>query len=209
MIQFNLNNQQSIELNYQQGFLPQRNEKDLWYQDTSSRSNLSLFSLSSENRRILRKTENFTYKKIELKNFDYDIETQKKIYSWIKQLGWDFPISSVKKIFSDHIFNTVYVWCDEDNQEVAFSICYFSKSISHIAYVFYDPKYNHSNLPIKLVLQTIIDSQKDSLQFCYLGRFSLETGFYKRNMPGFEYFKDKQWIQYNNSSTINDLRSTI
>ena len=177
--------------------------------DTSSRSNLSLFSLSSENRRILRKTENFTYKKIELKNFDYDIETQKKIYSWIKQLGWDFPISSVKKIFSDHIFNTVYVWCDEDNQEVAFSICYFSKSISHIAYVFYDPKYNHSNLPIKLVLQTIIDSQKDSLQFCYLGRFSLETGFYKRNMPGFEYFKDKQWIQYNNSSTINDLRSTI
>ena len=196
MTKFNLNNQQSIESNYQQGLLPQRNQKDIWYQDTSSRSNISKFNLSSENRRILRKTENFTYKKIELKNFNYNIETQKKIYSWIKQLGWDFPISSVKKIFSDHIFNTLYVWYDENNQEVAYSICYFSKSISHIAYVFYDPKYNHSNLPIKLVLETIIDSQKENLQFCYLGRFSTEIGFYKRNMPGFEYFKDNNWVNY-------------
>jgi len=196
MTKFNLNNQQSIESNYQQGLLPQRNQKDIWYQDTSSRSNISKFNLSSENRRILRKTENFTYKKIELINFNYDIDTQKKIYSWIKQLGWDFPISSVKKIFSDHIFNTLYVWYDENNQEVAYSICYFSKSISHIAYVFYDPKYNHSNLPIKLVLETIIDSQKENLQFCYLGRFSTEIGFYKRNMPGFEYFKDNNWVTY-------------
>lgn len=202
MTQFNLTNHQSIESNYQQGFLPQRNQKDTWYQDTSSRSNLSQFELSSENRRILRKTENFSFELIESQNFNFDINTQKRIFSWIKQLGWDFPISSVKKIFSNHIFNTIYIWYDENHNIVAYSICYFSESISHVAYVFYDPKYNHSNLPIKLVLQTIIDSQKQNLQFCYLGRFSSDTGFYKRNMPGFEYFKDNQWIQYNNSSKI-------
>lgn len=196
MTQFNLNNNQSIELNYQQGFLPQRNQKNLWYQDTSSRSNLSQFNLSSENRRILKKTDNFTYKKIKLENFDFDISIQKRIFNWIKELGWDFPISSVKKIFTQHLFNTLYIWFDENNQEVAYSVCYFSEFISHIAYVFYDPKYNHSNLPIKLVLETIIDSQKENLQFCYLGRFSSETGFYKRNMPGFEHFKDNQWVPY-------------
>jgi len=202
MIQFNLNKNQSIELNYQQGLLPQRNQKDLWYQDSSSRSNLSQFNLSSENRRILKKTDNFSFIKTDLKDFKFDLNIQKEIFSWIKQLGWEFPISSVKKIFSNHIFNVIYTWYDENNQIVAYSICYFSESISHIAYVFYNPKYNHSNLPIRLVLQTIIDSDEQNLQFCYLGRFSPETGFYKRNMPGFEYFKDNQWILYNNSFTI-------
>ena len=196
MTQFNLNNQQSIELNYQQGLLPQRNQKDFWYQDSSCRSNLSKFNLSSENRRILRKTDNFSFIKTNLNNFKFDLNIQKEIFSWIKQLGWDFPISSVKKIFTNHIFNTIYSWYDENHQIIAYSICYFSNSISHIAYVFYNPKYNHSNLPIRLVLQTIIDSQQLNLQYCYLGRFSIETGFYKRNMPGFEYFKDNQWISY-------------
>lgn len=91
---------------------------------------------------------------------------------------------------------------NENNQEIAYSICYFDKNISHIAYVFYDPEYSHGNLPIRLVLQTIIDSQEANLNYCYLGRFSSNTGFYKRNMPGFEYFKDNQWFQYNNSSKI-------
>lgn len=196
MNQFNLTNNQSIELNYQQGLLPQRNQKDLWYFESSSRANLSQFNLSSENRRILKKTDNFSFTKTKSEDFIFNINVQKEIFNWIKQLGWNFPISSVKKIFTDHLFNTIYTWFDENNQIVAYSICYFSDSISHIAYVFYNPKYNHSNLPIRLVLQTIIDSHEQNLQFCYLGRFSSETGFYKRNMPGFEYFKDNQWTSY-------------
>ncbi|MFA5532556.1 MAG: hypothetical protein WDA13_03090 [Candidatus Shapirobacteria bacterium] len=194
MTQFNLNTTDSIEVNYQNGLLPQRNQKDLWYQESSSRSNLNNFNLTSENRRILRKTENFSFEKINLKDFKYDLSIQKKIFNWIKEIGWDFPISSIKTIFTNHIFNYLYIWKDEKNQEVAYSICYFSDTISHIAYVFYDPKYNHSNLPIRLVIQTIIDSHQAKLNYCYLGRFSPNTGFYKRNMPGFEYFENHQWL---------------
>ena len=194
MTQFNLNTTDSIEVNYQNGLLPQRNQKDLWYQESSSRSNLKNFNLTSENRRILRKTENFSFEKINLKDFKYDLSIQKKIFNWIKEIGWDFPTSSIKTIFTNHIFNYLYIWKDEKNQEVAYSICYFSDTISHIAYVFYDPKYNHSNLPIRLVIQTIIDSHQAKLNYCYLGRFSPNTGFYKRNMPGFEYFENHQWL---------------
>lgn len=194
MTQFNLNTTDSIEVNYQNGLLPQRNQKDLWYQESSSRSNLNNFNLTSENRRILRKTENFSFEKINLKDFKYDLSIQKKIFNWVKEIGWDFPISSIKTIFTNHIFNYLYIWKDEKNQEVAYSICYFSDTISHIAYVFYDPKYNHSNLPIRLVIQIIIDSHQAKLNYCYLGRFSPNTGFYKRNMPGFEYFENHQWL---------------
>lgn len=194
MTQFNLKNTNTVKENYQNGFLPQRNDKNLFYFQSSCRSNLEKFNLSSENRRILRKTENFTYEKILLQNFDYDFKVQKEIKNWIKTLAWDFPVSSLKTIFKDHIFNYLYIWKDDQGKVVAYSICYFSDDISHIAYVFYHPDLAHGNLPIRLVLQTIINSQELGLKYCYLGRFSENSGYYKRNMPGFEYFKDNNWV---------------
>jgi arginyl-tRNA--protein-N-Asp/Glu arginylyltransferase len=197
MTQFNLKNTNSIEENYQNGLLPQRNDKNSFYSQTSSRSNLENFNLNSENRRILRKTENFTFKKITLQDFDYNFKIQKEIIGWVKTLAWDFPVSSVKNIFKNHIFNYLYIWKDNQNKIIAYSLCYFSKEISHIAYVFYNPAFANSNLPIRLVLQVIIDSQELGLKYCYLGRFSENTGYYKRNMPGFEYFKDNNWVTLN------------
>ena len=196
MAQFNLKNNNSVEENYALGLLPQRNTSEYWYQDSSSRSSLSNFELSSENRRIINKTNEFTYQLVELNTFSFTPEVQKQIFSWIKTLEWDFPISSVKTIFTDHIFNYLYIWKNQNGDTVAYSVCYFSPSISHIAYVFYNPEYSHGNLPIRLVLQTIIDSQTKGLQYCYLGRFSPTTGYYKRNMPNFEYFNDGNWIKY-------------
>ncbi|MEI8067845.1 MAG: hypothetical protein WCG91_02785 [Candidatus Shapirobacteria bacterium] len=193
MSQFNIKNSNTIDQNYQLGFLPQRNDKDLFYQESSCRSNLSFSEISSENRRILRKTENFTFQKIALNQFEYTPQIQKEISSWIKKLEWDFPTSSVKTIFTNHIFNYVYVWKNEENKIIAYTLCYFSPEISHVAYVFYDPEYSHGNLPIRLVLQVIIDSQSENLKYSYLGRFSKENGYYKRNMPGFEYFNNNSW----------------
>lgn len=196
MAKYNLTNINSIEDNYSSGLLPQRNNKNFWYQDTSCRSNLSLYNISSENRRIINKTQDFSYTIESLFTFQYHSSIQKNIYNWIKQLEWNFPINSVKKIFTDHLFNYVYVWKNQQNRIIAYSVCYFSDQISHIAYVFYNPKFSHNNLPIRLVLQVIIDSHSRNLDYCYLGRFSKENGFYKRNMPGFEYFKDSNWIKY-------------
>lgn len=194
MPQYNLNNTSTVDENYLRGFLPQRNDRNLFYRETSSRSNLHEFLLSSENRRILNKTEAFSFQCLPINQFNFDLPLQKTIYGWIKKLDWDFPISSVKNVFTNHIFNYIYVWKNEKQEIAAYSVCYFSPKISHIAYVFYDPQYSHHNLPIRLTLQVIIDSHKKGLDFCYLGRFSKESGFYKRTMPGFEYFKDQTWI---------------
>jgi arginyl-tRNA--protein-N-Asp/Glu arginylyltransferase len=196
MAKYNLNPGPNIDNNYLHGLLPQRNKSEIWYSDTSSRSNLTNLQLNSENRRIISKTNQFIHKKILLKEFSFTPEIQKTIYSWIKQLEWNFPISSVKTIFNNHIFNYLYIWKDQNNQVAAYSICYFSNSISHIAYVFYNPQYSHDNLPIRLVLQVITDSYDKNLKFCYLGRFSPDNGYYKRNMPGFEYFQEGNWIKY-------------
>lgn len=197
MPQYNITNTNTNEENYSSGLLPQRNNSAFWYQDTSCRSNLSNFKISSENKRIINKTNDFYSEVINIKDFSFTHNIQKEIFSWIKELGWNFPISSIKTIFTNHIFNQLYIWKNSKGQTVAYSVCYFSKNISHIAYVFYKPEYSHSNLPIRLVLQTIIDSHEKGLDFCYLGRFSNENGYYKRNMPGFEYFNNNNWIKFN------------
>ena len=175
---------------YAKGLLPQRNKKNIYYQESSSRSNLEKYNLSSENKRILNKTNEFTF---EILPIFFDLNIQKTIFSWLKTLKWNFPMSSVKTIFTKHIFNYLYIWYDKNHNIVAYSVCYFDNTISHIAYVFYNPIYDHSNLPIRLVLQTIIDSKEKNLKYCYLGRFSKDTGYYKRNMPGFEYFEKNTW----------------
>ena len=161
---YNVKNSNSVDQNYQSGFLPQRNDPQAFYQDSSCRSNLVDFKLSSENRRILKKTDQFSY---ELVPIYYNLEIQKQIFQWLKALKWDFPISSVKTVLSQHLFNYLYIW--KKNQKViAYSVCYFSPQISHIAYVFYDPVYSHLDLPIRLVLQFVIDSHQKNLQFAYL-----------------------------------------
>ena len=196
--QFNIKNNLSPEENYRHGLLPQRNKKDLFYNQSSCRSNLENFRLSSENRRILKKTQNYSFKKTPLADFDYNPNLQKTLLLWTKKLSWNFPVSSIKTIFTRHIFNQLYIWQDSNKQIIAYSICYFSSTVSHIAYVFYHPDLSHTNLPIRLTLQTIIDSHDLGLKYCYLGRFSSQTGYYKRNMPGFEHFTDNSWQPFKN-----------
>lgn len=197
---YNLKNNLTIEENYERGLLPQRNSKDYFYQDEnfSSRCSLQSFSLSSENRRIINKTQNFSYKKIVLSKFNFDNDTQKNVSDWVKNLGWKFPTSSIKTVFTDHIFNYLYIWSDINKKVCAYSICYFDKNFSHIAYVFYDPSYAHQDLPIRLALQVVIDSAQLKLKYCYLGRFNPETklGYYKRNFLGFEYYINNHWTPY-------------
>jgi arginyl-tRNA--protein-N-Asp/Glu arginylyltransferase len=197
---FNIKNNLSIEDNYQQGLLPQRNYKILFYQDDnySSRCCLDSFKLSSENKRILNKTKQFNFQKIPLSDFRYNLIIQKEISAWVKKLNWDFPTSSIKTVFTNHIFNYLYIWSDQHQSVVAYSLCYFDKNFSAVAYVFYNPIYAHQDLPIRLALQGVIDSANSNLKYCYIGRFNpvSKLGYYKRNFPGFQYFTNNHWISY-------------
>ena len=192
MPQYNLSYDIPIDQIYQQGILPQRNQKNLFYQTTSCRSNLANFVLTSENRRILNKTGHFAYQQRSLSDFQFTTEIQKQIYGWIKSRGWDFPIASVKTIFTNHLFNKLTIWREND-QIIGYAISLDYPDFTHIAYVFYPDNYLHTNLPIRMVLQAIIDSHDQGKKYCYLGQFSKDAGYYKRNMPGFEYYNNGSW----------------
>ena len=195
MVTFNLRSTDPIEKIYSSGLLPQRNQRGLFYHSTSCRSKLEDFTLSSENRRIIRKTDQFTFTRLPLHTFTLTVDTLKEIHLWLTSAAWDFPTASVKTVFNDHIFNELYIW-SEGPKIIGYAICLLTPQISHIAYVFYNPAYQRLNLPIRMVLQFIIDSQTQGLKYCYLGQYSEDNGFYKRTMPGFEYFSDGKWITF-------------
>lgn len=180
-------------INYSRGLLPQRNQPGLWYEDTSCRSNLTEFKLSSENKRIIKITDNFKFSRLPLSQFKLSAANLQELFSWTQQLGWDFPKSSIRNVFSHHIFNQLYLWKRKDDDiPGAFAVCYFGQSVAHIAYVFYHPSLAKTGLPIRLVLQCVIDSHDLGLTYCYLGRFS----HYKRNLPGFECYQNQNWVKY-------------
>jgi len=183
---------------YQEGFLPQRKDPETFYKNSnqpSSRSDLSFKNISSENRRILKHTDGFQYRLLPLVNLNYDHRLQKTLKNMAKDMDWDIKTASIKTIFTGHIFNHVYVWKLKE-EVVAYALIHQAVDFSHIAYVFYSPQENLKNLPVRMVLQTVIDSQKKGHKYCYLGTFSQDRGYYKRNMPSFEYYSPTDWISY-------------
>jgi arginyl-tRNA--protein-N-Asp/Glu arginylyltransferase len=198
MKKFNISiptNTTDIENAYNQGMLPQRNKKGLFYFESSCRSRLSETILNSENKRIIRKTSSFSHTLKSQKDFVFDHQIQKNCHFWAKNLSWQFPTKSIKTVFTNHIFNYIYTWSHLDKQ-IAYAICLFTKNISHIAYVFYNPIYQKENLVNAMVLKTITDSQDKLLDYCYLGRFDPQKniGYYKRDMPGFQVFNQQKQI---------------
>ncbi|MBU1130131.1 hypothetical protein KKE45_02305 [Patescibacteria group bacterium] len=218
MSTYNIQSQNNLETNYSIGLLPQRNKKNSWYQDSSCRSKLDNLTLSSENRRILKKTQNFSFKHFVIARspskrddvaipsdfkpniFKYTPQVQKQCIAWTKKLNWNFPANSIKTVFTNHIFNKIYIWRNTATTPIAYAICLFTDNFSHIAYVFYNPEYQKSLLPVRLVIQVITDSQKLGLKYCYLGRFSPKNniGYYKHSLPNLEHFdyQNQKWLKY-------------
>ncbi len=181
---------------YNLGFLPFRNKKDLFYLSRSCRSNLKQIEqnnlFSSENRRIIKKTKNFSFNFIEQKSFKYNLEVQKQCRFWAKARNWQISVSSIKKLFSGDFFNWI-LEVKKQEKTIAYSIILKEGSLAHWAYVFYDPEFSNRDLVIRMGLEVINWAKQAGLDLVYLGTCYGESGYYKRNFPGFEFFNGFSW----------------
>jgi len=184
---------------YQLGFLPFRNRKNLFYLSRSCRSNIKYFSLSSENKRVLKKTDQFRPEVISLSEFNYTPEVQRSCKLWARQAGWKISTSSLKVLFKNHFFNKLYLWKDEASGKIiCYQILYESKTILHTASVFYDPSYHSTGLGTRLLLEASQNAHQKELDFAYMGTC---YGMYKRSISGFEFFNGFEW-----TNSIDELK---
>jgi len=197
----------TLENIYSMGFLPSRSRKDLFYLARSIRIDLSNFDLSSENRRITRKTDYIDIKEEPVKSFDYDFS--------IGKLGKDFyekrfgkgvmSANRIKWLFKDSSLTDVLVYSDGQTGQRVFGYCLVNKTsnILHYAYPFYDVSYFEKNAGMGMMLKALLLARDAGIKHVYLGTCYTESSLYKLQFKGVEYFNGFKWS--NDIDTLKDL----
>lgn len=192
---------------YNNGFLPIRSLRDVYYLSRNIRIDLNKFEISSENRRILRKTENFESDLIPLSEFTYTAEIQKFCKDYAEQkLGKGlFPTAAIKLIFTNRVFNYVFVFKEITTQKVVgYAICFISGNLLQYTYAFYDLEYLKDNLGARMILEAIIWANKSNKKYAYLGTGYEESALYKTEFKGVEFFNGFRW-----SEDLEELKKLI
>ena len=191
---------------YYSGFLPFRSKKDLFYLCRSTRVRLSNFKLSSENRRILKKTAsiNFTVQPIE--QFAYTPEFQKFCKTFADQTFGKgvMPAAAIKKIFTNANSTHVITFSSVQELTVGYMACVIHDHFLHYAHPFYDLKYQNPDLGMGMMLKAVIWAQERHKQFAYLGTCYTKSSLYKTQFSGFEFFNGIHW-----SDNIDELKFLI
>ncbi len=197
---------EAVEKIYENGFLPIRSLPQVYYLARGIRVNLSEFSLSSENRRILKKTENIISEVVPLNQFNYDSEVQKLCRDYAeKRLGKDaFPVPAIRSVFTGSVYNQVFVFKDRDQSPVGYAVGFANHQLLQYAHAFYDLKYFSESLGARMMLEAVSWAKDKGCQFAYLGTCYEEGALYKTEFSGVEFFNGFTW-----SKNLAELKTLL
>lgn len=212
---------------YNEGYLFARTSRGEMYQTRSLRIDLTKFALSSENKRILKKTE--------------DIQVQVEIlpysnYHWsIHKLGKDFyttkfalnqslrsgsrpdsvfSANKIKELMTDPTksnFNIVFVYTNQSEPNGAkatnplgYCIALKTNQLIHYCYPFYDLGNSPKDIGLCMMLKAILYAQDNGKKYIYLGSASRPTDSYKLQFKGLEWYDGKEW-----KKNLDELKQNI
>ena len=197
---------------YYGGWLPFRSKKDWYYLCRSTRVRLSNFELSSENRRILKKTENLNFSVIPVDQFEYTPVVQKfcKVFADETFGKGVMPAAAIRKILSEggnctHVM--VFGSGVGDTRRIAPTVGYVGVVVHghflHYVHPFYDLD-GDPNLGMGMMVRAVQWAKDQTKQFAYLGTCYGESALYKTQFKGFEFFNGWRW-----SGDIGELKYLI
>ncbi len=202
----------SIEKNYDDGFVFTRIGKGVMNQTRSLRIDLDKFELSSENRRILGKTEglNLNVSPIPYTQYDWTIHKMGKEFYEKKFGEKTFSAQKIKELITNtdkSNFNKLFVY-SKDGENIGYCITLETKNILHYCYPFYDLEPNYQNLGMGMMLKAIVWAKENNKKNIYLGSFQRPTDVYKLQFAGLEWFDGHAW-QNDLDGLKNELKSVI
>lgn len=190
------------------GFLPTSRNMDRYYMCRHIRVRLNDFSLSSENRRILRKGENIEAELIPLADFDYTPARRKayKNYADIK-FGKDvMDYDRLDSLFDSKIITHLMVFRDikQDKEIGTVTLFIEPEKFVYYYYAFYDLDYYARNLGMFMMTATTKYFAEHNFDFIYLGTCYTKNALYKTQFKGSEFFTGFSW-----SNNIKELKFLI
>ncbi len=187
----------TIDEMYQGGFVATRLGKGVFNQINSVRIPLTNFKPNSENRRILRKSENLQTQLVSLADFEYRWEigkTAKDFYDTKFEKGI-ITVNKVKEMFTDSEksnMNSVFVFT-QDGKHVGYCLALETENIVHYSYPFYDiAKVRDNGMGMAMMMRAILLAQKSGKEYIYLGSYKR----YKMQFDDVEVFTENgAWIR--------------
>ncbi len=178
---------------YNEGFVFTRLGKGAMQQTRSVRIDVTAFSLSSENRRILKKTDEITLKATSLpyEHYSWQIGKLAKDFYDTKFGEGVFSANKAKELLTNKDtsnFNVLFIYSD-----IGFCVVYENADILHYSYPFYDLNTTVSNIGMGMMLRAIMYAQEKGKKYIYLGSAQRPTDVYKLQFAGLEWFDGAYW----------------
>jgi len=182
---------------YDAGYVFTRVDKGVMNQTRSIRIDLSQFELSSENRRILRKTENLNLKteNLPLKNYSWEIGKMAKDFYTTKFGDGTFSANKTKELLIDKDksnFNKLLVYTNGDDP-LGYCIIAETNEIIHYCYPFYNLNNDLKDTGLGMMIRAAAYAKENNKKYLYLGSFQRPTDTYKLQFSGIKWFDGKKW----------------
>ncbi len=200
---------ENIDAMYDRGFVFGRPHSGFMQQTRSIRIDLSKFELSSENRRILRKTEGVGMKLCPLPctTYTWTIGKMGKEFYETKFGDGTFSANKIKELLTSNRddFNRVLTY-KQDEKKIGYCIAVETNNIFHYSYPFYDLDSDIKNLGMGMMIRAVQYAKEAGKQYIYLGSFQRPGDTYKLQFSGMEWFdgESKKW-----KSDLKELKTQL
>jgi arginyl-tRNA--protein-N-Asp/Glu arginylyltransferase len=189
---------EKVSAMYDRGFVFTRIGKGIMHQTRSCRIDLDKFSLTSENRRILKKGADISlsHDALPLSGYSWTIgKTAKDFYSTKFGEGI-MSAQKIKEMLTDNVksnFNALIGYSNDKGEKIGYAICYENDSIVHYSYPFYDLSKAQKDMGLIMMTKMIDKAKKDGKRYLYLGSLQRPTDTYKFQFEGLEWFNGEEW----------------
>ncbi len=183
---------------YAHGYVFTRLGKGVMHQTRSVRINLSKFELTSENRRILKKTDDMEIIAVTLplrERYDWSLGKLAKDFYDTKFEPGIMSAQKVKELLTDEYksnFNTLLTY-SKGESVIGHAVCYQNNSLLHYSYPFYDLKTALKDMGLGMMLRAIQYAKDSGLKYIYLGSLQRRGDTYKLQFSSLEWFDGKKW----------------
>lgn len=201
---------ENIAAMYAGGYVFTRIGKGIMHQTRSVRIDLNKFTPTSENRRILKKTEGIELSGSELPFDGYDFTIGKMAKDFyqnkfgsgimsaqkIKEMLTDAGRSNFNKLlcYTKHsiIEDTVSKTPTPDTT-CGYTICYSNTFLLHYSYPFYNLESSPNDMGLGMMIRAVEFAKNSGMRYLYLGSLQRPTDTYKLQFEGLEWFDGKEW----------------
>ena len=193
------------ELNnlYNEGFVATRLGRGIFNKTRSLRIDLGAFILSSENRRILKKTEglNLSSHPIPYAPYSWTVGKMAKDFYTEKFGDGTFSANKIKELLTTpdkSTFNRLHIYRWPNYPEpIGYCIALETSEFLHYCYPFYELHATEHPLPpnlgLGMMLRAILSAQEEGKKHIYLGSLQRPSDTYKLQFTGLEWFDGKVW----------------